>query len=139
MANKAEIQGYTSTNFRRLAINCKAYGTDGSGGPVAIPADLSAVGSGVAVVDFDENTGIPAECATMFASPPGRQTVNRAELYALILGGEYPDHRVSAYTDSSYAIKQISANITNSSTADLIEDAISSIPNVDLIKVKAHA
>ena len=28
---------------------------------------------------------------------------------------------------------------TNTTNADLVEDAIASIPNVDLVKVKAHA
>ena len=90
------------------------------------------------MVKFDE-AGIPSECATMFASPPGRQTVNRAEIYSLILGGEASSSELTAYTDSSYAIKAISAGHTNTSNADLVEDAINSIPNTHLVKTKAHA
>ena len=90
------------------------------------------------MVEFDD-AGIPIESATMFAPPPSRQTVNRAELYALILGGESSRNKLTAYTDSSYSTKHISAGITNTTNADLVEDAMRSIPNVDLVKVKAHA
>ena len=75
----------------------------------------------------------------MFANPPGQQTVNRAELYALILGGEASESLKTAYTDSSYAIRQLTTKSTKSTNVDLVEDAVNSIPNVGTVKVKAHA
>ena len=88
-ANQEEVRGFTSHNFARLALECSEYGTDGSGGPADIPTELKTVGAGVSLIKFDEGADdLPIECATMFANPPGDQTVNRAALYALILGGE---------------------------------------------------
>ena len=104
-ANTEEVRGFASSNFSRLAWEMEEYATDGSGGPSDIPTDLKTVGAGVALVHFDkEAEDLPIECATMFANPPGKQTVNRAELYGLILGGEASDTLRTAYTDSSYSI-----------------------------------
>ena len=86
-ACQEEVRGYTSQNFARLAIESSEFGTDGSGGPSNIPTELKTVGAGVALINFDSENEVPTECASMFANPPGQQTVSRAELYVLILGG----------------------------------------------------
>ena len=81
--------------------------TDGVGGKVAQRSRRHrAVGAGAAVVTFDENRE-PIREALLVAKVPGRQTVPRAEAWAVsevlqIYRGETP---LKIITDASYVVK----------------------------------
>ena len=75
-----EVEVTTSSNFHNLAEEVREFGTDGSGGSRAIPSNISRVGAAVSLVQFDWRNLEPTTCGFASCCPPGKQTVNRAEL-----------------------------------------------------------
>ena len=76
-----------TSNFDTLIRVSNQMATDGSGGPQYVPAELKRMGSAVALLQFseqDDSRPKVKSAALQMSRVPGRQTVPRSELYALV-------------------------------------------------------
>jgi ribonuclease HI len=135
-----QTQGFTTT-----AATSPTLATDGSGGP-AYQAHSRRVTAAVAAVNFDA-AGLEVRDVHFQASDiPGRQTVPRAELFALILAksAASTSSPTKVQCDSAYSVKGAQAYDTerlNSSYNGDLWAKYASIANstVRVDKVPAHA
>ncbi len=126
--------------------------TDGSGGPAYAPREAAKAGSGIAAIKWDTNVegrrGV-SSVALAGAEVPGRQTVPRAELFAIDVAADYVAEGASltVNADASYVVdtmnkdgsRERARQGTNGALWSRLLDKLQHRGNVcTMRKVKAH-
>ena len=105
---------YGGNSAQHLARE-KEVATDGSGGPEWAVKDLRRVGTGAAVVTMDKDNKKVIEASFLLTSPPGKQTVPRAETWAWVAVAKLLDQgaQVKWWCDASYTVTRGSGSASH--------------------------